>query len=118
LALVHVGEDRHAELPAEIVEDRERRLEPHAPLPRKAGAVRLVERGLVDEADPEPSGHLLQSAGDLERVLPRFELARPGDQDDGEVIAEDGISDRDVEVWVHGAGDHSGYRFSRSYEHN
>ena len=69
LPLVHVGEDRHAELAAEIGEDRERRLEPHAALALEAGAVRLVERGLVDEADPEPRRHLLEPARNVEGVL-------------------------------------------------
>ena len=104
LALVDVGEDRHAELAPEIGEDRQRRVEPHAALAGETGAVRLVEGGLVDEADAEAGRHLLEPAGDVEGMRAEFELARAGDERERKVVAEDGFADRDVGVGLHGGG--------------
>ena len=53
-----------------------------------AGAVGLVERGLVDEADAEPRRDLLQRRRHLERVRAAFQLARPGDQRQRQRVAE------------------------------
>ncbi len=53
------------------------------PMPRallRAGAVRLVERGFVDEADAEPRGDLLQRRRHFERMRAAFQRARAGDQ--------------------------------------
>ena len=58
-ALVHVGDHRQADRLADFGEDRQRRLEPQPARARAGGAVRLVERRLVDEPDPEPRRDLL-----------------------------------------------------------
>ena len=76
---------------------------PRPALALEAGAVRLVERGLVDEADPELRRHLLQPPGHVEGVLARFELAGPGDERERQVVAEGGGADLDVRVGFHGA---------------
>ena len=60
-------------------------------MPASAGAVGLVERGLVDEADAEPRRHLLQPPRHVEGVRARFELAGAGDQRQRQVITEGGV---------------------------
>src|SRR5262249_7762096 len=89
-ALMDVGEDRDSKPRAEVGEDGERLVEPEAALAGEAGAVGLVERGLVDEADAEPGGELLQPPGHVERVLARLELAGTGDHREGHIAAERG----------------------------
>ena len=51
--LVHVGQHGQAERGANLGEDRQRLRQPDAARGRARGAVGLVERGLVDEADLE-----------------------------------------------------------------
>ena len=87
-ALVHVGDHRQAEAVADFGEHRQRRLEPEAARARARGAVRLVERGLVDEPDLPPRRDLLQRLRDLERMGPALHLAGPGDQRERQVRAE------------------------------
>src|ERR1700761_5472203 len=53
-----------------------------------AGAVGLVERGLVDEPDVKPRRDLLQRAGDFQRMGAALELAWAGDHRDRQIIAE------------------------------
>ena len=53
LGLVHVGQHRQAELVADLGEDRQRLRRGRCRARRRAGAVRLVERGLVDEPDAD-----------------------------------------------------------------
>ena len=101
LALVNVGEDGDAQPLAEIGEDRQRLVETEAALARETGAVGLVERRLVDEADPEARRHLLQPAGDVEGVVARFELAGPGDERKRKVVAEPGGADLYMGVGFH-----------------
>jgi hypothetical protein len=83
---VHVGEHRHAERRAQLGEDRQRLVEPDAARAFGAGAVGLVERGLVDEADAKPRGDLLQRGGHLERVRAALQHAWPGDQASGSAL--------------------------------
>ena len=60
-----------------------------------AGAIGLVEGGLVDKADAAPRRDLLQRAGHLERMLAAFHLARPGDQRQRQAVAEPDLADDD-----------------------
>ena len=71
------------------------------PMPRGAagaGAVRLVERGLVDEPDADPAGDLLERRRHLERVAAALERARPGDQRERQRIAEAHGADSDDRI--------------------
>ena len=86
--LMHVGENGHSELLADVGEDRERLVEAEPSLRLERGAVRLVERALVDEADVELAGELVQRTGHVEGVLAAFERARSGDQGELRVVPE------------------------------
>ena len=94
LRLMHVGERREAELFADIGEDRQRRVKPEPARAGSAGAVRLVEAGLVDEADAEPAGDLLQRRGHFQGMRAAFQLARAGDQRQRRVLREATRADR------------------------
>ncbi|MGY4370999.1 hypothetical protein ACVW1A_007064 [Bradyrhizobium sp. LB1.3] len=85
---MHVGQDRQAERRSDFGKDRQRLRQPKTPRSRRAGAIGLVERGLVDEADLQPRGDFLQRGGHLQRMLAAFELARPGNDRDRQIIAE------------------------------
>ena len=78
--LVDIGEHRHADALADFGEDRQRPFEADAARTLAAGAVRLVERGLVDEPDAEMIGELLQALRHFKRMGAAFQRARPGDQ--------------------------------------
>ena len=86
--LMDVGEHGHAERGANFGKDRQRL--PQADPARRggAGAVGLVERGLVDEPHAKPRGNLLQRSCHLERVRAALELARASDDRDRQVVAE------------------------------
>ena len=75
--LVHVGEHRHFQRVADFGEDRERRVEPDAARGFGRGAVGLVERGLVDEADADPRRDLLQRRRHFQRMRPAFQRHGP-----------------------------------------
>ena len=92
VGLVHVGQRRQAKALADLGEDRQRRLEADAALAGPGGAVRLVERGLEDQADLQPRRDLLQRRGDLERMGAAFELAGTGDQGERQVGAEAAVA--------------------------
>ena len=55
VALMHVGQNRQAEFLADIGEDRQRLFQSRCRAPCSAGAVGLVEAGLVDQPDAELS---------------------------------------------------------------
>ena len=86
--LVHVGDDREAKRLADLREHRQRRVEPDAALARERGAVRLVEGGLVDEAQPEPPRDLLQRRRHLQCMPAALHLARAGEHRDGRVVRD------------------------------
>ena len=75
--LVHVGEHRDFSVSRISAKIGSAALEPDAARARPAGAVRLVERGLVDEPDADASRDLLQRGGHFQRVL-RGSRARTG----------------------------------------
>src|SRR5262249_20952522 len=77
--LVHVGENGHPKRLTDFRTDRQSAIEADAAIAFDARAVGLVERRLVDEADPHLAGDLLESRGHLERVLAAFERAWPRD---------------------------------------
>ncbi len=86
--LVDIREHGQAERGADLGKDRQRLLQADPARRGCAGAVGLVERGLVDEPNAEPRGDLLQRSRHLERVRAALELARAGDDRDRQVIAE------------------------------
>jgi hypothetical protein len=64
---------------------------PSSPTPRAVaalGAVGFIKGCLVDEADAEPPGDLLERARHVERMAAAFEHARPGDQRQRQAVAE------------------------------
>ena len=93
LRLVHVGKHRHAELFAQIGKNRQRLVEAKAARARRAGAVGLVERGFVNEADIQLRGDLLQRRRHIESVRAAFQRARPGDQGERQRVAEARFAD-------------------------
>ena len=93
VALMHIGQDRQAEFGADFGEDRQRPFQAHAALGIGAGAVGLVEAGLVDQPDAGLVAGLLQRARHVEGMGAAFELAGPGD--DGELP---GIADLDSDA--------------------
>ena len=60
---------------ADLRKDRQRRVEPDAARALRAGAVRLVERGLVDEADPERAPAISFSADAISSACARLSSA-------------------------------------------
>ena len=60
--LVHVGQHRQAGLAAHLFEDAQPLLQPRPAERGAGGAVRLVERALVDQQDAEPLGDARQAS--------------------------------------------------------
>ena len=87
LGFVYVGDDRQAHLLADLGEDRQRRVEAFAARALQAGAVRLVERGLVDQAQVVIAGDLGQRVRAFQRVRPAFHQAGAGDQHQRQIVA-------------------------------
>src|SRR5690606_15537631 len=86
---VDVGQGRQAGDFADFGEDRQGVFQADAARGAGAGAVRLVEAGLIDDAEVQPLADLLQRMGGLKRVLAAFHLARAGDEDDAGAAADD-----------------------------
>ena len=95
---VDVGDDRQAEALAHLGEHRQRLVEPHAARARQAGAVRLVERGLVDQPDAELAADLLQRRRHLQRMVAALHLAGAGEHGERRVIGERNAADPDGPV--------------------
>ena len=77
---MHVGEYRHADLPAHFAKDAQTFFQSR---PTKAFAgrtIRLVEAGLEDEMDTEPAGDLLQLARHIQLQLFGLDHAGAGNQ--------------------------------------
>src|SRR5579862_1915951 len=79
-------------------------MQPQPALARAAGAVRLVEARLVDEADARLRRDLLERLRHLERMRAAFDLARPRDDRERQGIADLDISDFHDGVWGGGHG--------------
>ena len=90
---MNIGEHGQSNHGADFRKDRKRLFQPDAALGGAAGAVGLVKRGLVDEADLQPRGDLLQGAGDFQRMCATLELARARDDRNRQIIAEFDRSD-------------------------
>ena len=85
---VHVGEHGQTGDLANLGEHRQRRLDPHAASGGAAGAVGLVEAGLVDQAGANPVGDLAQGMRHFERVRAALHLARTGDEREGQRLTD------------------------------
>src|SRR5207237_936770 len=72
------------------------RLEPDAALRADRGPVRLIERGLIDQADLQLPGHLGQCHADLQRVAARFQRVGSNNEDQRQIVAECQIADRNM----------------------
>ena len=77
--VVHVGQRGQAGDLADLGEHRQRGLQPQAACGAGGGAVRLVERGLIDQGDVQPLGDLPKRVGGLQRVGAALHLAGAGD---------------------------------------
>ena len=80
--LMHVGEDRHADLAADLVEQLEAGFEPRTARRDARAAVGLVVGGLEDVGDAEARAHFLHVPGDLDAQFERLSGARTGDQEE------------------------------------
>src|SRR5262249_35724700 len=78
----------NAEFFPHLCKDRQRALKPHPAMAFAASAVGLVEGGLVDEADSQLAGNLLEGRDHFQRVVAALERARPRDQRERQSVAE------------------------------
>ena len=90
---MHVGKHRYAEFFAQHREYCERLVQPDPARAPRAGAVRLVEGGFVDEADTKPRGDFLERAGHVECVRAAFEHTWSRDQSERQRVAEVRLTD-------------------------
>src|SRR5262249_3966659 len=74
--------------------------EPEAARARGAGAVRLIEGGLIDKAESELGGNCLERPGHFESMLAAFQSARSGDHSKRQGIAELDLAHGDDRVWL------------------
>src|SRR5262249_17906966 len=85
---VHVGQYRQASALPHFGQDLEALIHADSTRRGRAGPVRLVVTRLIDDWHAGPFGQIAQRAPDLQRMGPRLDLARTGDQDKGQVIAD------------------------------
>ncbi len=85
---MNVGENRQPKRLANLRKDGKRRLQPNSASALGAGAVRLVEGCLIDEADAEARGDLFQRGRHFEGVRPAFQLAWTGEKRERQGIAD------------------------------
>jgi len=83
---VDVGEDGQAEGVANLRKDGQGVVEAGAAVRGGAGAVGLVEGGLVDEADVEAGGDLFERGGHLEGMVAGLKDAGSGDDGEGSAL--------------------------------
>ena len=116
---VNVGQHRDVAALAHFGQDRQRPLQAQATFAAQAGAVGLVEAGLVDQANSELVRDFLDRLRHFKRVLAQFERAGPRDQGEGPIIGDVEFADFDDvhhvrEVEGRGLGaDNSGRRRCR-----
>ena len=96
--LVHVSHYRQLQRLADLGKHPQRRLEPDAALARERGAVRLVERGLEDQPEPELAGDLLEGGSHLECVRAALHLARAREHRDRCVVRNLHAADKDARI--------------------
>jgi hypothetical protein len=94
--LMHVRQDRTTEALAQLRQDRQSLIHAHAARRVGAGAVRLVERRLVNEADAELARQLGQGLAHLARVGARFKRAWASDQRQRPIVPDGDVADSDV----------------------
>eukprot|EP01137_Pigoraptor_chileana_P021379 Opistho-2@84989 len=85
---VDIGENRQAGGLADLVEDIERGVEAETAGRIDRRAVRLVERGLVDDLRAEPVADLAEGGGHFEGMRAALELAGAGDEGHGQFLAD------------------------------
>ena len=83
-----VGQDWQSDRFADLGEDGQTVLEADPPLGLPGGPVRLVERGLVDQADVQPIRRLFERECCFQRVGAALHLAGPGDDGQAKRVAD------------------------------
>ena len=106
---MHVGHDGQAERLADFGEDGQCRLESDPARGPGTRAVRLVERGLVDDADAQLVRDLLQGCRHFKRVHAAFELARPSEQRERQAVGNADVADLDHRIWRWACGMQTGH---------
>src|SRR6185437_4419999 len=99
IGLVYIGEQRYRQFFPQFGEDRKRVVEPDAARAFGAGAVRLVERRFVDEANSQPRRYLLERRRHVEGVRAAFQRARASDQRERQSVTEACLADSDDWIW-------------------
>ena len=84
---------------AHFGEDRQPVLQPDAARRAERGAVGLVERGLVDQADPQFARDFGQCRAGFQRMGAQLERIRADDEHQRQVVTERQIADRNVAWW-------------------
>ena len=102
IGFVYIRQDRNAKLRTQFGEYHESLVEAETAGARGAGAVRLVERRFVDEADAEFGGDVLQRGRHVEGMPAALQCARPGDQGQWQRVAEFDLAHGDGGVWLGG----------------
>ena len=85
---MHVGEHRHLDLAANLLEDAQALFHPRTAKRRVRTAVGLVVGRLEDERNGQRSANRLQFASHIHLQLARFHHARPRDQEQRPVEAD------------------------------
>jgi hypothetical protein len=104
IRLVHVGEDRHAERVAKVGKNLQRLVQAEAARTFRTRPVRLVEGGLVHEANAAPRRDLLEGARHVESVRAAFQHARASDQGKRQRVSELRLADGDNRIGFDGHG--------------
>src|SRR5262245_24278486 len=104
LGIVHIGEDRHLQLVANLGKDCQRGFETEAARGFGRRSIGLVERCFVNKANPRAAGYFLQSGRHFQRVRFAFKRTGPGNQGQRQRVAEAHAADRNggVGLLIHG----------------
>lgn len=90
--LMHVRQGGDAKGLSHLIEHGERCIKPHAALAFQASAVCFIVAGFIDKTDTACLADFRQPTSNLDRVVARFHLARPGDQRERQIIAEGDVA--------------------------
>src|SRR5690606_36941200 len=92
----HIGENRDAKFASDPFKHRDRALDAKTPLCGERRAVRLVERGFIDQPDTELLGNFKKTARHIHRMDHAFHLTGPGNQRERQIIANRDITNLDM----------------------